>query len=125
MSVPAPMIRCPVCVDSVTSLWGSREGHSIFECGACRLTFFDLSQLTAHDYRDYYRYTEGWRETDSSSFVTTSVSAPACRSPATSLASSSTAWAPASAAGTGSSAISARPPSKEGEDPVVMYEGKT
>ena len=64
MSVPVPMTRCPVCVDSVTSLWGSREGHSIFECGACRLTFFDLSQLTAHDYRDYYRYTEGWRETD-------------------------------------------------------------
>lgn len=64
MSVSVPTIRCPVCVDSVTSRWGSREGQSIFECGACGLTFFDLSRLTAHDYRDYYRYTEGWRETD-------------------------------------------------------------
>src|SRR6266446_10972843 len=64
MSVPASTIRCPVCVDSATSRWGSRGGHAIFECGACGLTFFDLSSFTAHDYRDYYRYTETWSETD-------------------------------------------------------------
>ncbi|HWM79062.1 MAG TPA: hypothetical protein VNS56_15905, partial [Methylomirabilota bacterium] len=64
MSVTTSMIRCPVCVDSATSRWGSREGHAIFECGACGLTFFDLSSFTAHDYRDYYRYTEAWSETD-------------------------------------------------------------
>ena len=64
MSVSASTIRCPVCVDSATSRWGSRGGHAIFECGACGLTFFDLSSFTAHDYRDYYRYTETWSETD-------------------------------------------------------------
>jgi SAM-dependent methyltransferase len=64
MSVPVPTIRCPVCVNSVTSRWGSREGQTIFECGTCGLTFFDLSNFTTHDYRDYYRYTEGWSETD-------------------------------------------------------------
>src|ERR1700730_18382015 len=64
MSAPASMIRCPVCVDSATSRWGSREGHAIFECRACGLTFFDLSSFTAHDYRDYYRYTEDWSEAE-------------------------------------------------------------
>src|SRR5437899_8062424 len=64
MSVSTSTIRCPVCVDSATSRWGSRGGHAIFECGACGLTFFDLSSFTAHDYRDYYRYTETWSETD-------------------------------------------------------------
>ena len=64
MSVSTSAIRCPVCVDSVTSRWGSREGHTIFECGACGLTFFDLSSFATRDYRDYYRYTEGWSETD-------------------------------------------------------------
>src|SRR5207244_5892907 len=64
MSVSASTIRCPVCVASATSRWGSRGGHAIFECGACGLTFFDLSSFTAHDYRDYYRYTETWSETD-------------------------------------------------------------
>src|SRR5207245_4577215 len=64
MSVSASTIRCPVCVDSATSRWGSRGGHAIFECGACGLTFFDLSSFTTHDYRDYYRYTENWSEAD-------------------------------------------------------------
>ena len=64
MSVSATTIRCPVCVDSVSSRWGSREGQAIFECGACGLTFFDLSSFTTHDYRDYYRYTENWSEAD-------------------------------------------------------------
>jgi SAM-dependent methyltransferase len=59
-----PPVRCPACVESATSLWGSRSGQPIFECGACGLTFFDLARFKPHDYRDYYRYTESWLEDD-------------------------------------------------------------
>jgi SAM-dependent methyltransferase len=64
VSRAAPPARCPVCVDAATAPWGSRNGQPIFECASCGLTFFDLARVTTHDYRDYYRYTEGWSETD-------------------------------------------------------------
>lgn len=50
--------RCPVCSSRSQSFWGTRTGFPLFECGDCKVVFFDRSQISLHDYQTYYEYTD-------------------------------------------------------------------
>jgi SAM-dependent methyltransferase len=47
---------CPACSHVQACVWGSRDGHAIYECGACSMLFFARPISSDYDYQDYYPY---------------------------------------------------------------------
>jgi SAM-dependent methyltransferase len=47
---------CPACSHAQARTWGSRDGHTIYECSACSMLFFARPIGSDYDYQDYYPY---------------------------------------------------------------------